>query len=192
MRYAIRKGRDDLYELVSIVQTNFGGDAINFIYEGTYEQCKYKMDMLMYHSKDDKEPIKKKHESDPERIYLQPICCIAPYEDRQWCEKDIWQNEFDDCEESGVEYVRADLLTQAQLRIELLEQALIRERAELLWAAYHDGFEIAGKWSTQGKISCEWLVQQLGLDATIGTYDAQLIKQSIPLAAKEVVKEATD
>lgn len=35
------------FQLVSIVPTNFGGDAVNFICEGTYDYCKSVRDRLV-------------------------------------------------------------------------------------------------------------------------------------------------
>jgi hypothetical protein len=46
MRYEIRKGKNAPYELVSIVLTNFGGDAVNFICGGTFEECEAVKDKL--------------------------------------------------------------------------------------------------------------------------------------------------
>ena len=43
--------------------------------------------------------------TDPERIYLQPPCCIDPYEGRQWCEDNVWN----DCATPPTGYIRADL-----------------------------------------------------------------------------------
>lgn len=37
--YEIRKGKNAPCELVSIVKTNFGGDAVNFVCEGTHTFC---------------------------------------------------------------------------------------------------------------------------------------------------------
>lgn len=39
VRYEIRAGRNRPCELVSIVKTEFGGDAINFIADGTHTEC---------------------------------------------------------------------------------------------------------------------------------------------------------
>lgn len=39
IRYEIRKGRTAPCELVSIVPTDFGGDAVNFVAEGTHTIC---------------------------------------------------------------------------------------------------------------------------------------------------------
>lgn len=39
IRYEIRKGKTAPCELVSIVPTNFGGDATNFVAEGTHTYC---------------------------------------------------------------------------------------------------------------------------------------------------------
>jgi len=46
MRYEIRAGKNAPSELVSIVETNFGGDAVNFVCEGTHTYCKRIKDSL--------------------------------------------------------------------------------------------------------------------------------------------------
>lgn len=37
--YEIRPYDDHVYELVSIVPTDFGGDAVNYVFSGTFEEC---------------------------------------------------------------------------------------------------------------------------------------------------------
>lgn len=39
VKYEIRPGKHAPCELVSIAKTSFGGDAINFITEGTHTHC---------------------------------------------------------------------------------------------------------------------------------------------------------
>lgn len=39
IRYEIRKGKTAPCELVSVVPTDFGGDATNFVAEGTHTYC---------------------------------------------------------------------------------------------------------------------------------------------------------
>lgn len=51
--------------------------------------------------------------TDHERIYLQPGCCVDPGEGRLWCEDNVWPI-FGDCDQKGVEYVRADIAAQAE------------------------------------------------------------------------------
>jgi hypothetical protein len=46
-RYEIRKGASKPCELVSIVETQFGGEVVNFICEGTHTQCASVRDMLL-------------------------------------------------------------------------------------------------------------------------------------------------
>ena len=50
---------------------------------------------------------------DHARIYLQPRCCVDENEGRQWCQDNVWPNDSE-CEETGVEYVRADLMQSAR------------------------------------------------------------------------------
>jgi hypothetical protein len=45
-RYEIRAGRSAPCELVSIVPVGWGGEAVNFICEGTHTYCKLVMDRL--------------------------------------------------------------------------------------------------------------------------------------------------
>lgn len=46
MRYEIRPGKPAPCELVSIAATNFGGEAVNFIAEGTHTYCKRILDAI--------------------------------------------------------------------------------------------------------------------------------------------------
>lgn len=39
INYVIEELSKNLYRLSSIVETNFGGPAKNYIFEGTYEEC---------------------------------------------------------------------------------------------------------------------------------------------------------
>lgn len=54
------------------------------------------------------------------RIYLQPLSDVDPYGgERQWCQDNVWpDNDF--CTETGIEYIRADLIPKGTL---LLEQS---------------------------------------------------------------------
>lgn len=45
-RYEIRPGKHAPCELVSVVATNFGGDAVNFITEGTHTHCQRVLDAI--------------------------------------------------------------------------------------------------------------------------------------------------
>lgn len=46
IRYEIRKGDTAPCKLVSIVKTNFGGDAVNFVAEGTHTYCQRVLDAI--------------------------------------------------------------------------------------------------------------------------------------------------
>jgi hypothetical protein len=50
IRYEIRKGQSKPCELVSIVATQWGGDAVNFVCEGTHTQCQRVMEKLQAHA----------------------------------------------------------------------------------------------------------------------------------------------
>lgn len=60
----------------------------------------------------------------PERIYLEPPCCVSPVDGRQWCKDNVWPIGYGDCEASGVEYVRADTLESLAAENERLREAL--------------------------------------------------------------------
>lgn len=47
--------------------------------------------------------------TDPERIFLEPECCSDPREGRMYSETNEWPLD-DECEATGTEYVRADLV----------------------------------------------------------------------------------
>lgn len=46
VKYEIRKGDTSPCKLVSIIPTKFGGDAVNFVAEGTHTYCKDVKDRL--------------------------------------------------------------------------------------------------------------------------------------------------
>lgn len=46
IRYEIRKGDTAPCKLVSVVKTNFGGEAVNFIAEGTHTYCQRVLDAI--------------------------------------------------------------------------------------------------------------------------------------------------
>jgi hypothetical protein len=68
---------------------------------------------------------------DHERIWLQPKCCAGPFDGRQWCEDNV----FDDgeCEDGAkaTEYVRADRISslEAEKRARDAEVVALREAA---------------------------------------------------------------
>jgi hypothetical protein len=79
--------------------------------------------------------------SDPERIYLQPLCRIDPSEGRLWCASDEWRNVPDHvCPDhrAATQYVRADLLAAAEARIAALEAENARLRARRAAAALEE------------------------------------------------------
>ena len=49
VRYEIRAGKNAPSELISIVSTNFGGNAENFVTEGTFTHCKKTHQKLCEH-----------------------------------------------------------------------------------------------------------------------------------------------
>jgi hypothetical protein len=81
--------------------------------------------------------------TDPERIWLQPACCVDPNSGRLWCEDSVWPD-ADDCNVIGVEYVRADRAAAAQEREKIVAflEKLSRDygpiRGQLLQAAASD------------------------------------------------------
>ncbi len=85
------------------------------------------------------------------RIYLQPRCNVDPHDGRVWCEDNVWPD--DDCDEPGVEYVRADLLdaaiaaTREECAAIADKLAVIRagviQRADLGEDEWDDGIDVA-------------------------------------------------
>lgn len=49
----------------------------------------------------------------PERIFLEPLCCVGSNEGRQWCEDNVWPTDSD-CDATGVEYVRAEAISSLE------------------------------------------------------------------------------
>lgn len=52
-------------------------------------------------------------------IYLQPKCCADPYNGRQWCENDVFEECQIDCGDftTSTKYVRADLVPTWLIRL---------------------------------------------------------------------------
>ena len=69
-------------------------------------------------------------------------------------------------------------------QVEAMRRALIAEREENLWNAYHTGIERDGRWSHAFMSDGEWLARECGFDAAVGDYPADAIKAAIPEAAK--------
>lgn len=74
--------------------------------------------------------------------------------------------------------------------IERLRKKLVEERADVLWGCYKSGIEaVDGKWDHMCMPDGEWLAGECGFDPRRRIYDAQAIKDAIPLAAKRVLEE---
>ena len=73
---------------------------------------------------------------------------------------------------------------QAEAEIERLRAALVAEREDVLWNAYHTGHERDGVWHHGCISDGEWLTRECGFDAAIGKYPADTIKSAIPEAAR--------
>jgi hypothetical protein len=82
---------------------------------------------------------------------------------------------------------RGEALAKAEAENERLREALLNERVDTLWNAYHCGIERDGKWMDAAMSDAEWLRGECGIEEE-GWIDAEVIKQRIPGAAAKWVK----
>ena len=78
-------------------------------------------------------------------------------------------------------------LRAAEAREQKLREALVSEREENLWNAYHVGIERDGKWMTGCMSDAEWLERECGLDPVVGWHDAKHVQSLIPVAARRAL-----
>lgn len=86
------------------------------------------------------------------------------------------------------ELMNKTLTAQAD-EIERLRVALIEEREENLWDAYHSGHAKDGQWTHMFMSTGEWLARECGLDPSQGHYDDAEIRAAIPRAALKAAQE---
>ena len=71
--------------------------------------------------------------------------------------------------------------------IELLREALIEERTEILWSAYNTGLVRDGRWTHMFMSDGEWLASECGLDPSEADYPDDVVRDAIPIAAGRVL-----
>lgn len=81
-----------------------------------------------------------------------------------------------------------NMMHEAADRLAALEDALVEEREENLWHAYHSGHAKDGQWTHMFMSDGEWLAKECGFNPRAGHYDDAAIKAAIPEAAKRVLK----
>lgn len=81
-----------------------------------------------------------------------------------------------------------ELMLEAADRIDALEKALVEEREENLWNAYHSGGVRDGRWTHMFMSGGEWLARQCDFDPQLPGYDDAEIKAAIPIAARKALK----
>lgn len=87
----------------------------------------------------------------------------------------IWQPLMDDA---------AGAITALSERVRVLEGALVNERIDNLWNAYHSGYEKDGRWTHCCMSDGEWLARECGFDPSEREYDAEAVKAAIPKSAR--------
>lgn len=82
----------------------------------------------------------------------------------------------------------ADLITAQAERVRVLEVALVNERIDNLWNAYHSGYEKDGRWTHCCMSDGEWLARECGFDPSEREYDAEAVKAAIPKSARAALR----
>ena len=116
-------------------------------------------------------------------------------------ERDEYKDRIEELENSLAWYQMMDSMSSDHV-VELTEkleaaaakltkavEALVAEREANLWNAYNIGIERDGRWSDACMSDAEWLVVQCGLDPEFKDHDANVIKETIPIAARAVLAE---
>ena len=85
-----------------------------------------------------------------------------------------------------------DELARLRAENEALQGALVAEREENLWNAYHTGNVVNGRWTHMFMSDGEWLAQECGFDPKQADYDDEQIKAAIPLAARKAMENRND
>ena len=81
--------------------------------------------------------------------------------------------------------IEPDDAEEAADEIERLRAALLKKIEETLWYAYNTGIEKPdGQWTHCFMSDGEDLISQIGLDPSLGYYDAAEVKAAIPVAAR--------
>lgn len=78
----------------------------------------------------------------------------------------------------------AGAITALSERNRVLEEALVNERIDNLWNAYHSGYEKDGRWTHCCMSDGEWLARECGFDPSEREYDAEAVKAAIPKSAR--------
>lgn len=72
---------------------------------------------------------------------------------------------------------------------ERLRATLLEKTEETLWYAYHTGIEKPdGQWTHCFMSDGEDLIAQIGLDPSLGYYEAEQVKAAIPAAARAALE----
>lgn len=83
----------------------------------------------------------------------------------------------------------ADEIASLRARVEALETALVSEREENLWHAYHSGFVRNGEWDHMCMSDGEWLAMECGFNVNDRRIADADIRAAIPQAARQALKD---
>lgn len=96
-------------------------------------------------------------------------------------EQDFWHEE--------ILTEAADEIASLRARVEALETALVSEREDNLWNAYHTGFVRNGEWDHMCMSDGEWLARECGFNASDCRFPDAAIRDAIPKAARQALKD---
>ena len=101
----------------------------------------------------------------------------------------FWQWHMSSDENSSLATAFARHRQPLTARVAELEAALVSEREENLWHAYHAGHAKDGRWTHMFMSDGEWLAGECGFDCRLADYDDIAIQAAIPAAAKRVLEQ---
>lgn len=85
--------------------------------------------------------------------------------------------------------ILTDEIASLRARVEALETALVSEREENLWHAYHSGFVRNGEWDHMCMSDGEWLAMECGFNVNDRRIADADIRAAIPQAARQALKD---
>ena len=120
----------------------------------------------------------------------QPLAARVAYLEKRLEVEPDWGEDCDGiaCRNDTIKLQDVRIVRQSA-RIAELEAALVSEREENLWHAYHAGHAKDGRWTHMFMSDGEWLAGECGFDCRLADYDDTAIQAAIPAAAKRVLEQ---
>ena len=122
--------------------------------------------------------------------HRQPLAARVAYLEKRLEVEPDWGEDCDGiaCRNDTIKLQDVRIVRQSA-RVAELEAALVSEREENLWHAYHVGDAKDGRWTHMFMSDGEWLAGECGFDCRLADYDDAAIQAAIPAAAKRVLEQ---